>query len=776
PAGHARVTQTDAAGRLTAVWEDPGSSPHFNYETTYQYDALNDLTQVNQGSETRAFGFDGLGRLQSGSNPESGTLSYTYDSVGNLLTKTDTRNIKTSYTYDALNRVTQKTYSDGTPAVGYQYDASGAGYSWGHLTAEWNGNSTTQYASIDPLGRVTASNQQTAGEWYGFTYYYNLAGALTYETYPSGRGVTTSYNASNQATGVTGNYNGFTTNYVSGAWYWPHGAENNYTFGNSVWRVFTYNNRLQPSGLWDAINNDSRYFLFLENPIGYGANNNGNVQSLILYASAPGQPGVLTSYTENFTYDNLNRLTSATDTGGWSRSFAYDQYGNGWVTAAPGMGYSLSTPNGNIFNGKNQIGSSPYDAAGNMLALPPGMTFAYDAENRQTSETNSGGLSATYAYDGEGKRVEKILSNGQKVLYVYDALGRLAAEYDLQNPGTPPCATCYLTYDHLGTLRMVTDANANVVARHDYIPFGEEIPSGIAGRNSQFDGYDNVNQKFTGKERDTETSLDFFQARYYGAGMGRFMSVDFGGPIPDRPDPVPWADLENPQSLNLYAYGLNNPLANVDDDGHDVNVCTSDENGDQQCVQMSNEQYQQAQQGNNIGLNLPTLNQLGMNGDGSGNFNATNITDSNGNVVGIATYVSNGGADYYANRNGVDMLTTTARTMDDPRTYALWLGASATAGYGLYAAGAFEGGLTTLGIGAETGSGVAPTAGQAAQAERVLAENGRKSVERAIRTLEKRIAEHEAKIQSATGHTSSMDREVQNFRRLLQAYKDVLGK
>ncbi|MBV9768852.1 MAG: hypothetical protein JOZ32_04715, partial [Bryobacterales bacterium] len=156
PAGHARVTQTDAAGRLTAVWEDPGSSPHFNYETTYQYDALNDLTQVNQGTETRKFSFDGLGRLRSASNPESGTLSYTYDSVGNLLTKTDARNIKTSYTYDALNRVTQKTYSDGTPAVGYQYDASGAGYSWGHLTAEWNGNSTTQYASIDPLGRVTA--------------------------------------------------------------------------------------------------------------------------------------------------------------------------------------------------------------------------------------------------------------------------------------------------------------------------------------------------------------------------------------------------------------------------------------------------------------------------------------------------------------------------------------------------------------------------------------------------------------------------------------------
>lgn len=40
---------------------------------------------------------------------------------------------------------------------------------------------------------------------------------------------------------------------------------------------------------------------------------------------------------------------------------------------------------------------------------------------------------------------------------------------------------CYLTYDHLGSVRMVTDKNANVISRHDYLPFGEEIPSGVGG-------------------------------------------------------------------------------------------------------------------------------------------------------------------------------------------------------------------------------------------------------------------------------------------------------
>lgn len=72
-AGHARVSQTDGLGRMTAVWEDPGSSPHLNYETSYSYDALGDLTSVTQGAESRTFTYDGLGRLTKSVQPESGT-------------------------------------------------------------------------------------------------------------------------------------------------------------------------------------------------------------------------------------------------------------------------------------------------------------------------------------------------------------------------------------------------------------------------------------------------------------------------------------------------------------------------------------------------------------------------------------------------------------------------------------------------------------------------------------------------------------------------------
>jgi RHS repeat-associated protein len=163
-------------------------------------------------------------------------------------------------------------------------------------------------------------------------------------------------------------------------------------------------------------------------------------------------------------------------------------------------------------------------------------------------------------------------------VYVYDAFGALAEEWSpantwskdyvpfggqvaaIENATANPCTTCYLTYDHLGTVRLVTDAAANVMGRHDYLPFGDEIPGGVAGRSSQFGPYvDNVNQKFTGQYRDSETSNDFFNARYFSAPLMRFLSADPAG--------LAAVDITDPQTWNQYAYVRGNPLAYVDPSG-----------------------------------------------------------------------------------------------------------------------------------------------------------------------------------------------------------------
>jgi len=80
-----------------------------------------------------------------------------------------------------------------------------------------------------------------------------------------------------------------------------------------------------------------------------------------------------------------------------------------------------------------------------------------------------------------------------------------------------------------------------------------------------------IGSRCTGKERDAESGLDYFGARYYGSNMGRFMSPDWS----EQPEAVPYADTDNPQSLNLYSYVLNNPLSHRDPDGHSCAPDTS---------------------------------------------------------------------------------------------------------------------------------------------------------------------------------------------------------
>ena len=136
----------------------------------------------------------------------------------------------------------------------------------------------------------------------------------------------------------------------------------------------------------------------------------------------------------------------------------------------------------------------------------------------------------------------------------------------------------WLVADHLGTPRMVVNKSGTWagVKRHDYLPFGEELYAGVSSRTVEH-GYtgDGVRQKFTAKERDNETGLDYFLARYYTSTQGRFIGPDdfTGGPTElfaevAAHNPTFYAELAEPQSLNKYHYALNNPLRFTDPDGH----------------------------------------------------------------------------------------------------------------------------------------------------------------------------------------------------------------
>ncbi len=269
---------------------------------------------------------------------------------------------------------------------------------------------------------------------------------------------------------------------------------------------------------------------------------------------------------QSFGYDRVNRLIASSEGGTWTRNYNYDQFGNGWVALNSILPLDPTTPTASTnFDANNRlnIDGAAYNAAGNQTAIA-GFSNSYDAENRQVTSVLNG-VTTTYTYDGDGRRVQKA-TGGSTTTYVYDAAGQLAAEYTSVAPPAAPCGTCYLTEDHLGSTRMMTDGTSGKpVAFHDYVPFGEEIQAGVGGRSGTY--YppgplainDTVAQKFTGKERDAETGLDYFGARYYGSPQGRFTSPD---PLIDLKEA-----LLNPQRWNGYAYALDNPLLYIDPDG-----------------------------------------------------------------------------------------------------------------------------------------------------------------------------------------------------------------
>ena len=645
--GKKRSSLTDALGRLTQVVEAPGVTD-YGYETKYEYDAPGNLTKVIQGKagqvqQTRTFIYDSLSRLTSAQNPESGTVTYEYDANDNLRKKVDARQVQTDYEYDALNRIFKRSYAivagqptppnyTAAPAVDYFYDGRGmpAGTTAplsavGRLTAVKSPVSHTLYTEFDQVGRVRKHRQVsepgTAAEQpYEMEYGYNLAGALTSQKYPSGRVVKTEYDGAGRIAGVqnqaTGNYyaGAASSNPTDGIRYAAHGAVSAMKLGNGLWEVMQYNSRLQAEWIKLGTTNGGIDRWQLEYGYGTAGQNNGNVRSQTITVPTIGTVTGFTA-TQTYTYDALNRIETATEAGGasWKQKFIYDDFGN--RTIDPDQERTspwLVGPNPAINPANNRISAASYgyDLAGNLTATPGvnvSYNYEYDAENRQTQYKYGSTTEATYAYDGDGRRVRKyVTASGATTIFVYNVLGQMMAEYSTKAADERK-GTQYLTSDHLGTPRVITGADGAVRGRHDYLPFGEELFANMGGRTTgqgyaeQFGVKDGVRQQFTGKERDNETGLDYFEARYYSSTQGRFTSPDefTGGPTElfaevAAHNPTFYADFLQPQSLNKYQYCLNNPLKFVDPDGHQEAVADFLKWGAQQVSRSGIPQIQKA--------------------------------------------------------------------------------------------------------------------------------------------------------------------------------------
>ena len=290
---------------------------------------------------------------------------------------------------------------------------------------------------------------------------------------------------------------------------------------------------------------------------------------------------------QSYLHDSLNRISVAAEkTGGtpftptcpdsgsvWCRQFGYDNAGNRSIAARTPSGAYLW--DAGTFNSNNRIADPnwSYDNNGNVIKAPVPQTIGYDAENRQgavctqdptgcPSQYASG--RTVYVYDGLGNRVRRIDNTGTS-MFVYDAFGNLAAEY-----GTTAAApgTQYVTVDAVGSTRLLM-TGTQASERHDFQPYGDEITGDTGTWRAGVTGYPNsllsslyapgtTRQRFTGQERDGESGLDYFHARYFSGVQGRFTSPDPGNA---------GANPADPQSWNGYAYVGNNPMTFTDPSG-----------------------------------------------------------------------------------------------------------------------------------------------------------------------------------------------------------------
>jgi RHS repeat-associated protein len=312
------------------------------------------------------------------------------------------------------------------------------------------------------------------------------------------------------------------------------------------------------------------------------------------------------------------------------------------------------TPLGFSFNSaNNQITSTgyTYDAAGNLLSDNT-HGYVYDAENRLTCVLGTDGTCTSYnamlyLYDAQGQRVGKQQANTLED-YVYDPEGHISSVHDgltnllrtelyagsrhvatwAPNPNGQysdpyPSGLFYNHADWLGTERVRTTSSGTIYEKCTDTPYG---------MNLLCVGPDTSPMHFTGKQHDYESGLDNFGARYYGSSnaLGRFMTPDWSA----KAEPVPYAKLDNPQSLNLYAYADNNPLRFVDVDGHaDVAAMCSGQEGP--CNVTVNQTVNFIDENGKVTSTISLSTNFTVTHDDKGNISSVTTSATASNVSGV---------------------------------------------------------------------------------------------------------------------------------------------
>jgi RHS repeat-associated protein len=568
PAGHQIKSQTNGLEQLSAIFEpDPTTNNSLTLQTNFSHTVLGKVSSLTEGSQTRTYTYDDAGRMTSMATPESGTTSYQFNNFNKVIQRTDARGVMTTYTYDTMNRPYQTSYNVGTTGVAAtaqvttSYGTSATQLNNGRLLSVTDGVGSETYA-YDNLGRITQEQQIINGNTYTIGYQYNLDGTVSSTTYPSGRIIQQGYDA----IGRTNSLSSGSTTYASNFTYLPLSRATGWSYGNGAAVSIGYSSdRLQ----WQSQSFTKGSTTLFSTSYGFTQNGGNN--------------GQITSSTDSFdsgrsaaySYDALNRLTSALTTGStnypkWGLSFTYDRYGNRTAqTVTSGTAPSNSVT---VSATTNHITTSgyTYDLSGD-LTNDGNNALTYDGEGQLITAADGSGT-ATYSYNSSGLRAVKSFA-GTSTVYVFShghviaeyAGGSLSKEYVTlggRRLASYVGGTLYYHGFDNHSMRLTMDASGNKVGEQGHFPFGEDWY--MTNTTSA--------QHFTNYERDSESGNDYAIHRFYVNRLARFSS----------PDPVP-GGAQGPQSLDLYSYVANDPWNRADPSGQDI-ILPPPGSGDPGCI------------------------------------------------------------------------------------------------------------------------------------------------------------------------------------------------
>ncbi len=523
------------------------------------YDSFGNLTEINdlKGNIT-TIQYDKRGNKTKIIDPDSGATSHTYDALGRNLTSTNSLGQVVQNTYDLLGRVVRRVTSEGTSTWTYDTALHGAG----KLHSVSGPNGYIEINSYDANTRLSQVERRIDGLSYKNLTSYDQYSRPSVLTYPDGYAVQNIYASDGSLKSVLR----VSDNQIL----WTSLAKNargqfiTQRFGNGIQSQATYDPN---TGLVSTIKTGAAQNL------SFTFDKIGNLTQ---------RQDLLVSRTENFSYDNLNRLIKSEVLGQSPVHASYDEIGN--IIYRSDVGSYYYEENGAGPHAVSRIvGLKPnvyqYDQAGNRISSSQG-TIAYNSFGKPTAIAQGNNL-IRLTLDSNGDRFQEKLFVSGILKQEKIKIGSLYEKVTKFSPTTAPIVqhlhyivggdglfaavtlqpgvnskTRYLHKDHLGSIQTITNEMGNVTEVLSFDSWGlRRNPvtwaPGIPAASSEID------RGFTGHEQLDEVGLIHMNGRVYDPVIGRFVS----------PDPFV-NSVTNLQSLNRYTYVDNNPLSFTDPSGY----------------------------------------------------------------------------------------------------------------------------------------------------------------------------------------------------------------